>query len=58
MLNMMLPAFAAYQLSIDICCRRSRSVANLPTAAAAVDRRDRQTDGRTLDIYSGPAGVA
>jgi len=38
---------AAYRLSIDICCRRSRcSAANQPhAAAAAVDRWDRQTDG-------------
>ena len=37
------------QLPVDICCRRSRSATNPRAAAAAVDRRDRQTDGRTLD---------
>jgi len=35
------------QLSIDICCPRPSSAANPPAAAAAVDRRDRQTDRRT-----------
>ena len=35
------------QASIDICCPRRRSAANLPHVAAAVDRRDRQTDRRT-----------
>ena len=30
---------------------RPTSAANPPAAAAAVDRRDRQTDGRTLDRY-------
>jgi len=34
----------AYQLSIDVCCRRPRSAANPPHADAAVNRR---TDGRT-----------
>ena len=34
------------QLSIDICYRRQTSAANSP-AAAAVDRLDRQTNGRT-----------
>ena len=34
------------QLSIDICCRRPTSTANPPADAAAVDRRDRQTDRR------------
>ena len=43
------------QLSIDICCPRPRSSANQPHAAAAVDRRDRQTDGRTPDRYIDPA---
>ena len=34
------------QLSIDICCPLPSSAANQPhAAAAAVDRRDRQTDG-------------
>jgi len=41
------------QLPIDICCRRS--AANLSHAAAAVDRRDRQADGRTPDRYIEPA---
>jgi len=41
----------ACQLSIDICCRRPRSAANPPADAAAVDRWDRQTDGRTPDRY-------
>jgi len=35
------------QLSIDISCRRPRSAANPPHAAAVIDRRDRQTDRRT-----------
>jgi len=43
------------QLSIDICCQRRSSAANQPHVAAAVDRRDRQTDGRTLDRYVDPA---
>jgi len=51
----MLRASAAYRLSIDICCRRPRSAANQPHAAAAVNRRDRQTDGRTPDRYIDPA---
>jgi len=33
------------QLSIDICCPRPSSAAKQPHVAAAVDRRDRQTDG-------------
>ena len=37
------------QLSIDICCLTS--AANPPAAAAAVDRQDRRTDGRTLDRF-------
>ena len=36
------------QLSIDIWCPGPTSAANLLAAAAAVKRRDRQTDGRTL----------
>ena len=38
-----------HQLSIDISCRPRPSCGKLPAAhvAAAVDRRDRQTDGRT-----------
>jgi len=51
------------QLSIDISCRRPRSAANPPHAAAVIDRRDgqtdretdrrtgRRTDGRTLDRF-------
>jgi len=35
-----------HQLSINICCQRPSSAANALAAAAAVDRRDRQTDGR------------
>jgi len=35
------------QLSIDVCCPRPTSAANPPAAAAAVDRRDRQTNRRT-----------
>jgi len=37
----------ACQLSVDICCRRPRSAANPRAAAAAIDRLDRHTDGRT-----------
>jgi len=41
------------QPSIDICCPRPTSAANPPAAAAAaVDLRDRQTDGLTLDRES------
>jgi len=39
------------KLSIDICCPRPTSAANLPAAAAAVVRRDIQTDRRTLDRF-------
>jgi len=35
--------------SISTAGPRPFSAANPPAAAAAVDRRDRQTDGRTLD---------
>ena len=42
------------QLSIDICCPNPSSAANPPAAAAAADRRDRQTDGRTLDRFIWP----
>ena len=38
-------------MSIDICCLRPSSAANQPLVAAAVDRRDIRTDGRTLDCY-------
>jgi len=48
-LNTTLPAFAAelmrLQLSIDISCWLPRSASQPHAAAAAVDRRDRQTDG-------------
>ena len=58
-LNKTLPAFAAKRgcmqhISIDICCRRPLSSKQLH-AAAAVDRRDRQTNGRTSDRYIDPA---
>jgi len=46
-----LSACIAYQLSIGICCRRPRSAANQPHVVVAVDRPDRQTDGRTPDRY-------
>jgi len=46
----MLRSSSNYQ-SIDVCCPRPTSAANPPTAAAAVDRRDRQTDGQTLDRF-------
>jgi len=37
---------------IDTCCQRPTSAANPPAVAAAVDRRDRQTDGQTkLDRF-------
>ena len=39
------------QLSIDIRCRRPTSATNPAATAAAVDRRDRQTDGRTLGRF-------
>jgi len=35
---------AQQQLSTDICRLRPTSAANSPATAAAVDRRDRQTD--------------
>ena len=41
------PQLGRLQLSIDICCTRPSSTANPPHGAAAVDRRSRQTDGRT-----------
>jgi len=50
------PQFAYQpQLSIDICCPRPISAANLPAGAAALDRRDRQTDGHSTvsDAYYG-----
>jgi len=39
------------QLSVNICCRRPISAANPWVAAAADNRRDRQTHGRTLDRF-------
>ena len=45
------PHIAQQQLSIDICCPRRISAANPPAAAAAVDLRDWQTDGRALDRF-------
>ena len=51
--------YAEPTASIDICCTRPISAANQPNVAAAVDRRDRQadgrTDGRTPDCYVDPA---
>ena len=52
LLNMTLLAAAARAPAVIdrywlICCTRPRSAANQPHVAAAVDRRDRQTDGRT-----------
>ena len=52
--RLLLSECAANQLSIDICCRHPRSTANQPHAAAAVDRRDRQTDGPDRYIDSAP----
>jgi len=46
---MMLLATAA-RAPADICCQRRRSAAN-PHVAAAVDRRDRQTDGHRTVTY-------
>ena len=45
--NMTLPQLGRWQRSIDICCPRRSSAANQPHVAAAVDRRDRQTDRET-----------
>ena len=45
---------ARLQLPIDIWRKRSRSAANQPHAAAAIDRRDRQTD--TWPLY-GPCSA-
>ena len=41
------PAARHPQLSINICCRRRHLEANPLATAAAVNRRDRQTNGRT-----------
>jgi len=38
------------QLFIDICCGSAPDLSSKP-AAAAVDRLDRQTDGRTFDRF-------
>ena len=52
------------QLSIDICCPRLTSAANPPSAAAAVDRRDRQTlyrneiAGYTLDRINASLSIS
>ena len=43
------------QLSTDICCTRPSSEAHQLRVDATVDRRDRQTDGRTPDRYALPA---
>ena len=45
---------ARLQVPVDICRKRSRSAANQPHAAAAIDRRDRQTD--TWPLY-GPCSA-
>jgi len=49
------PARPAAASAIDTCCPRPTSAANPPVAAAAVNRRDRQTDrrtnGQTLDRF-------
>jgi len=42
---------AAEAISTDICYPSQTSAAKLPAAAAAVDRQDRLTDGRTLDRF-------
>jgi len=46
--------------SIDICCPRpqisSKSISRTPLVHA-VDRRDRQTDGRTPDRYTDPVSI-
>ena len=51
----MRPARPAAASAIDTCCPRPTSAANPPVAAAAVNRRDRETDrrtnGQTLDRY-------
>jgi len=41
-----------WQLSIDICHQRQSSAANQPQVAAAIDRRDRQTDVHPIVIYT------
>jgi len=45
--NRTLPAFAAEYRRLLSILSAGRSAANQPHAAAAVDRWDRQTDGRT-----------
>ena len=50
--NLRAPHIATQQrLSIDICLPRPTAAANTPTAAAAIDRWDRQTDAQTLPFY-------
>ena len=43
------------QPSIDICCGRAPDLSSKPAGRAAIDRRDRQTDGRTPARYTNPA---
>jgi len=46
------PACRVAAAAIDrYLCSRPTSAANPPAAATAVDRRDRRTDGRTLDRF-------
>ena len=46
----------SWPAAIDRCLLSTgRSAVNPPGAVAAVDRRDRQTDGRTTDLYVDPA---
>ena len=45
------PASRQQHLLIDICCPHPTLSANPPAAPAAVDRRDRQTHGRTLGRF-------
>jgi len=42
---------SSHRSIIDICYPRPTSAANPPPATAAVDRRDRRTDRRTLDRF-------
>ena len=46
-----LPRYRSIAGTIHICCPRPRSAANQPYAAAAVDRRNRQTDLQTSGRY-------
>jgi len=43
------------QPSIDICCGRAPDLSSKPAGRAAIDRCDRQTDGRTPARYTNPA---